>query len=327
MIRYFQSAYPSRLLVLLILAFLIWLPAFIKFDTGVTYWQINYSTYYFDFTPSGWLYYFLSFVLFIVSGLWLNKLGAHTALVSKNAYLTFFVFILFAGSSPVFMKMSPFWVAGFLFVLFLQRVFSLQNHPYPILTAFDAGLLLGFAVLLFPPLVFLFLFVWLAMMIYRIDLWRAYVVSFLGALFPYLVLLVIRFLLDQPLEPANDLLREFSLHLGYLELAQPVNIVAVSLLCVLLLLAAIQMVSSMGNKNISFRQHALVGLWALIFTTAIVLLFNKHQEVVVLLAFPASLILASFLDQIRRPKWINLLLWVIVVLIVVNLYYPLFYVA
>jgi len=327
MIRYFQSAYPSRLLALLVLAFLVWLPAFIKFDMGVTHWQINYSTYYFDFTPSAWLYYLLSFVLFIVSGLWLNKLGAYTALVSKNSYLTFLVFNLLAGSSPILMKMSPFWVVGFLFVLFLQRVFSLQNHPYPILIAFDAGLLLGFAVLLFPPLAFLFLFVWLAMMIYRIDLWRAYVVSFLGVLFPYLILLVIRFLLDQPLQPTNDLLREFSLHMGYMKLVQPVNIVTISLLCVLLLFAAIQMASSMGNKNISFRQHALVGLWALIFTTAIILFFNKHQEVAVLLAFPASLILASFLDQIRRPKWINLLLWVIVVLIVVNRYYPLFYVA
>ncbi len=327
MIRYFQSAYPSRLLVLLILALLIWLPAFIQFDMGVTHWQINYSTYYFDFTPSAWLYYLLSFVLFIVSGSWLNKLGTHTALVSKNSYLTFFVFILLAGSFPILMKMSPFWVVGFLFVLFMQRVFSLQNHPYPILTAFDAGLLLGFAALLFPPLAFLFLFIWLAMVVYRIDLWRAYVVSLLGVLFPYLVLLAIRFLLDQPLQPANDLLREFSLHLGYMELAPAVNIVVISLLCVLLLLAAIQMASSMGNKNISFRQHALVGLWAMIFTTAIVLLFNKHQEVAVLLAFPASLILASFLDQIRRPRWMNLLLWVIVALIVINQYYPLFYVA
>jgi hypothetical protein len=327
MIRYFQSAFPSRLLSLFLLALVLWLPVLLRYQTAMMHWHSQYADLFFHFIPPKWLYSVVGFLFFFISALWINKISISATLISKNSYLTTFVFLLLASLSPGLLEMSPYLAATFIFVFFIQRVYRLQNHAYPILMAFDAGLLLGLVVLIFPPMVFLFVFIWMALISYRIGVWRAYVVGFLGTITPWLILLAIRFLMGRPLQPLIDLLRDYSFQPVVLFSGSWLNMGVVALVGLLVLISVMHMMSSMGQRNIRFRQHALSTLWSFLFVLILILLFNKNRQVLVLLAVAASVIVAAFLDQLKQQKWMNRVMWIVLLLILANQYYPVFYAA
>jgi len=325
MIRYFQSAYPSRLLMLIVLALGLWFPAIFSSVSEPMVWQTPYADLYTHFVFPGWLGLVLGFLLFLIPALWMNKVGISTTLISKNTYLTALLFLIFAGQSPGLLTLNPFLVTAFLLILFLERVYRLQKHPHPIVIAFDAGLLLGIGVLLFPPLIILFVFIWLSLIAYRVGTWRAYLVSLLGTMTPYLIVLSLRFLMDRPLDPLRDIMGNFSFHPVVLFSGSWFNMAVVALLGILVVVAVFYMISTMGQKKIAFRQHALTTLWAFFLILMLILIFNKNRQVLLLMAGPASLLLAAFLDQLKHQKWMNRLLWLVLVLVLINQYYSLFY--
>jgi len=327
MIRFFQSAYPSRLLILFILALILWAPAFIQAFTSHSSWGIVFYDETIHFLPGGKFQELLAFILFFTSVFYINKVGSKTGFISKNSYLTAFFFILLMASFPQLMQMSPFLFGSLFFIIFLGRLFSLQNTDYPILGAFDAGLLLGLSALFFPATLFLFLLIWFALLAYRIGKWRAYAASFLGSILPSLFLFAIYFFLNIKINPLTDLMSDLSFHPGLLIVDSTFTLFIVGLLSLGLVISTIQMAYTQGNKNISVRQHALVSMGALLFVFSLLLFFSKYLEAAVMIIGPAALIFTAFFNQLKKHKWANRFLVILLILIIFNQYYPLFHVA
>ncbi len=327
MIRFFQSAYPSRLFVLFLLALVMWIPSLIYSSPVINYGGNNIYHNLIQFLPVFWERKLVAFILFFLSALVLNATGTKTGLTLKNSYLAAFIFILAASSAPFLTHATPFLLANLLFILFLKSVFKLQKTNEPVLAAFDAGLMLGIATLFFPPLLFLFVFIWFALIVYRISKWRPYVAALTGSLFPYFFLIVISFLLNNPTNLHNDFMSDISLHPGKMMFSSVNTAILVGLISIAVLFSALQMYSSMGNKNIRTRQHILVSLWLLFFVSLFLFFFNKYPETIVILTGPASLMLAAYLSQLHNYKWGNRIVGLFIVMIFVNQLYPLFNVA
>ncbi len=327
MIRFFQSAFPSRLLALFLLALALWFPSFFRIEPVHAYRGYNLYSDLIQLIPAIWEQKLIAFILFFVSALILNSIGTKTGLTLKNSHLAAFIFIVVAASTPFLTKMSPFLLANFVFILFLQSLFRLQNSGNPISGAFNAGLILGVSALIFPVLLFLFVFIWFALIVYRIGKWRPYAVGLLGTFFPYFILIAVFYLIDKPIHPFSNLFNDFSSHPGYLVFNSIYTDVVVGLLSFWVLLAAVQMASAISNRSIYVRQHILVNIWSLSFVVLILLFFNSYLETTVLLTGPASLMLAAFLSQLNSHKWANRILGLFIVLIFINQIFPLLYAA
>ncbi len=317
-IRFFKASYFSRLIALLLLIFVLWIPEPL-FLTSIT------STFYLPIAP--WLQQILTILLFFLTALFFNKTVAEKRLSERNSYLTAFFFILI-GSGTVFLtQLTPFLPATFFFAFFYQKVFNFQNSSKIITTSFDAGLLLGLASLFYPPVALMIIFVWVALLVYQIGQWRAYVSNFLGMLIPWFFLLSGYLWIRKLPEVQSDFIQYFHVSGFRNPFISNYDLALFLLVALTSLIATFYLVGKLSSFNISMRQHTLVGLWSLFFCSLIVFLFARHTQALMLTALPAALVISAFFSRIKKLKWANffVLLWML--FIFVNHFLPLFHAA
>lgn len=320
-IQFFKKSYLPQLLALVLLVIVLWLPEIFFFSQ-------NFSTTQTGFIPiNSWIRQPLAILLFIIISLIVNKLSTKHHLSLRNSYLTAFFFILI-GSATVFMtKMSTFLAATFFFALFYQKVFDLQNSTKVITTTFDAGLYLGLVSLFFPPAMLLLIFVWFALLIYQADQWRAYVTAIIGILLPWFFIFVGYFWFDKLPEALPEFLKYFHFREIWNPIHDKPDLAIFLMVALTTLIGVLSLLGGLSSYNISQRQHILVNLWGLLFSSLVVFLLAVPMQALYITAVPASLILGTFFSQMKRLKWANLfvLLWILSIFI--NQYLPLFYAA
>ncbi len=320
-IRFFKTSYFSRLLALILLILILWLPEITNFSSTISSEQANFLT------SNPWIQQLLSIVLFFLAALLINRVGTRHRLSNKNSYLTAFFFILIGSASGFLTQMSPFLLATFCFAFFYEKVFELQTSTKMITTSFDAGLFLGVTSLFFPPAILLVLFTWFALLVYQTDQWRTYVTVTLGALLPWIFVFFGYFWFNRLPEIQPDFLQYFHLRKILNPFTDNLDLAMFLLVMLTTLAGALFLLGRLSSFNISLRQQTSVSLWGLLFSLLIVFLFTVPIQALMFAALPASLVIGTFFSRLKRLKWANLfvLLWVLFIL--VNHFLPLFYAA
>jgi hypothetical protein len=316
-IRFFKTSFFSRLLTLALLILILWLP-----ETAIL---PNETHDILPFNP--WIQQLLALSVFFLIALFINEISTKYRLSDRNSYLTAFFFILVGSGTGFLTQPNLFLLASFFFVFFYRKVFAFQNSTKIITTAFDAGLLLGMVSLLYPPALFMLLFVWIAMLIYQIDQWRAYVTIVLGLLLPWFFVFSGYFWFNKIPEVLSGFLQYFH----FREIGNPfsgnTDLIMFLLVALITLAGVLSLLGRQASFNISQRQHMSVSLWGLLFTVLVVFLFAAPVQALAITALPASLIIGIFFSQMKRLKWANLfvLLWILFVF--TSHLLPLFYAA
>ncbi len=319
-IRFFKTSYFSRLLVLVLLILVFWLPKMFNHSGNI----ILINTSYVTFNP--WLQ-LLAIILFFFIMLFTNEIGTKHRLSDRYSFLTAFFFILTGSASGFLTQLSPFLLATFFITLLYQKIFDFQNSTKIIITAFDAGLFLGLASLFFPPAILLVLFVWFALLIYQSDEWRAYVTTILGVLLPWFFVFSGYFWFNNLSEALPAFLQYFHLREISNPFAGNMDMAMFLLVTLTTITAAFSLLGRLSSLNISLRQHTLVSLWGLLFISLMVLLFAVPTQALIITAMPAALILGSFFSRIKKLKWANLIVLLWLLFIFINHLLPLFHVA
>jgi len=320
-IRFFKASYFSRLLVLILLILILWLPEMIILTGNVSSGQTSFLTL------NPWIQQLLSIILFFLTALLINQVATKHRLTDRNSYLTAFFFILIGSTSGFLTQMSPFLLATFFFAFFYQNIFDFQNSTKLITTSFNAGLFLGLASLFFPPAVLLVLFAWFALLVYQADQWRAYVTIVLGILLPWFVVFSGYFWFNKLPEVVPGFLQYFHLREIWNPFTGSLDLMVFLLVTLTILIAAFTILGKLSSFNISLRQHASVSLWGLLFSLLIVFLFAAPIQVLMLYALPTSLIVGTFFSRMKRLKWANLFVLLWILFIFINHLLPLFYAA
>ena len=316
-IRFFKSSYFSRLLTLIVLILVLWLPGpAVAPVSNTNFPGINL-----------WLQQLLAIIIFFLTVFLVNEVVTKHRLSDKNSYLTAFFFILIGSGSGFLTRPTPFLLAAFFFALFYRKLFDFQNSTKIIATAFDAGLFLGIASLFFPPLVLVIPLIWIALLIYQADQWRPYITAVLGLLSPWFFVFSGNFWFNRLPEMLPGFLHYFHFRTVWLPFANNPDLIMFLLVALTTFIGAFSLIGRLSSLNISLRQHALVSLWGLLFCSLVVMFFDAPIEALMLTALPASLIVGIFFAQIKKLKWANLfvLLWILFVFI--NHLLPLLYVA
>jgi len=318
-IRFFKSSYFSRLLVLLLLILVLWLPEIILLPGNASAEQAGFLS------PAPWIQQLLSIILFFLTALLINEVATKYRITDRNSYLTAFFFILTGSASGFLTRMSPFLLATFFFAFFYKKIFDFQNSTKLITSSFDAGLFLGVVSLFFPPAILLVLFAWFALLVYQSDQWRAYVTVVFGTLLPWFFVFSGYFWFNKLPEVLPGFLQYFHFREIWNPFAGNFDLVIFLLVSLTTLAGGLSLLSSLTSFNISLRQHVTVSLWGLFFTLLIVFLFATPVQALMLTALPASFVIGIFFSRMKRLKWANLfvLLWILIVFI--NHFLPLFH--
>ena len=320
-IRFFKKSYFSRILVLFLLILLFWLPETVLLSQKTYPAQIAFI----HLNP--WLMQLLAVFLFFFITLLVNRISTEHRLTKINSYITAFFFVLVGSASGLLTRPGPYLASAFFLVLFYQKVFRFQNNTKIIPATFDAGILLGIVSLFYPPMVIMVVFVWIALIIYQTDQWRAYFTTVLGTLVPWFFIFLGYFWFDKLPELFSWILPYFRFRAIWMPFTNTLNLIMFLVIATITMVSTLSLLGSMSSLNIRLNKHAHISLWAFLLSILIIFLTAAPVQFLMLAALPASLVIGTFFSQIKKLRWANLFVWLWLLFILVNHYLPLLYAA
>lgn len=324
-IKYFNSEYLSRYLVLLLFAACCWFPSFLMPGRWAFGLQPLYQLYFWLIPDYFYLQHSIAFVVTLVTALMANNLLKAFGFSGKITTLGIFVTLLLQCNIPMQVGMTPFLWINVLFIFLFGSLYSLPSNSNNITTSINAGLLIGTASLLFSPLLFLLPLIWYALMTHRSASWRNFTASIVGFILPVLFTIT-WYYWSGSLEVAyGQWLSGLHAELHFKLDEDPLEIVIVAAIIILVAVSALNTFAHLNEKNINLRHNLSLSLFALVNLSVILLFYHQNLSAGMLLIIPSSVIISQFLLSLRQLKWYNISLIALSFLIVINHYIKLLY--
>jgi len=320
MLKFFGTGHISRYLAILLLLVLFWIPAIVN---PAAYNSASEPIFEFLSNQLGVNIYFpiiLALLIIIFSALLVNQLATDFEFSARFSSLGLFFFVLLCSSIPLFFSFNPVILANVFVLFLLKNVFKLPSTTAPIPVAFNSGLLIGIASLFFPPLVILLFFLWGAIFIHRLTDWRNFVASLIGIVMPYLFLFTWYFWTGSVIENSVSLFEKY-FFIPYIKLASfSLNYIIIIFLFLIIIVSALNTLSHLREKNINLRRNLMISVLYLSFTILLSWYYYKIMETMLLAAVPAALLLTNSTFQSKRLKFLNFVIYLLLGLIIINLY-------
>lgn len=197
-IRFFKSNNASALILLPLFALAIWAFGFISpAIVPVNHTMPLYELVGELFSNAPWLGTFIAFILVVGEAFLLNYIVNENEVVSKQSYLPALFYILFISNNNDMLLLSPPLFAN-LFILFAtHKLLTSYRKDNAFSQAFDAGFLISIASLFYFPCVVFLPLLGVGLILMRPFNWREWLISFIGALIPYIFVITIYFWKDK----------------------------------------------------------------------------------------------------------------------------------
>ncbi len=322
MISYFNSAYPVRYLVALLLAFILWLPS-LTFSTYVPVQESLFSHLELAGFIRTYSRFFVwgSFVLTYISAVAINQILRANDLVNINNTRGLALFIVFASAIPLFTSVNVITFANLFLILVIQGILRLSQVENPVNVIFNTSFFAGIASLFFSPLLFLVMIIWMALIMNRhVDI-RNFIISLAGLLLPYLFLFTWFFWNGTLTEHWHETIRQLaevglSNTMGNLGVF---DMIALILSLLILIFAVLKAIGRFGEVSIYARRNILITLYYLMLTFLITLFYSETVLPLLILVPPAAMLVAAT-AYAKKNKWWNILFTLYVLLILINQY-------
>jgi hypothetical protein len=321
MISYFNSGHPVRYLVVLFISAVLWLPSLLNavyvahpdniLQGEMSDLALNYTRYII------WFLFLITFMLGVV----LNQILKEYDLVNVNNTTGLALFVLFASAIPVFTSVNIFIIVNIFLMMFLQSVMKLSLVEEPVKEIFNASFYLGLASLFYPPLLFLFIIIWLAILMNRhMDL-RNFLIVPAGIILPFLFMFTWYFWNDTLGWQWQELIRQLTeiQKFNLFNSLTGFDFVIIVFLMAVLVFSILKTVFGMGEASITTRRNINLTLYLLTGMTVIIILYASNPLMLLILAPPSVIVIAHALYAVKN-KWMNLLFLLLFLIIVIHQY-------
>jgi len=329
MLKYFNSGYFSRTTILLFLAVLMWLPAFLLPAKTIVpqYPAPLYQLFLFITGDNTYFQLAIAFAFTITGALLINQIATEFGISEKISQLATLVYILFSAAMASFTAMSPFVIINFLMLFFLGSLFKIAEAKETIPLAFNAALVLGIASLFYLPALLFILLLWVSFMIFRVSQWRNFAVSIIGLLVPFLFVFTWYYWNDQSGEFRLLFLSSFQLSIADMVNYSISDSTMGIVLLILIVLSLVKTSNSLMEKTISIRQILNASMYYLLLAFVLGLLFTGSNGNSLIMVVPATLLMVNVLSDNKNNKWYARGLNMFLILALINQYIRLFYAA
>lgn len=268
------------------------------------------------------LYSILKLILIVLSGLILNAYITNNDLTSKISMLgnMFFVVLSFGLSSYV--CSLNMLIVNLLLIFAFGQLMNIPKVEFTITPLYNASLITGFAAMFYLPILTFLPFFWLSLLSYRIGKWRDFVVATIGMVLPLFLIFNWYFFYDIHPELIQSIKNTFVIDIKFQAL-DALDLILFILWSGFILSILFQQINKLFERNIIQRQRLTVVEIYFLFSLIQFILFSDNWSELILIIVPSSIILAAEMNNIRKIKWYDWYLSVIVILTIVNRIMPL----
>lgn len=320
MVRFFQSAYLTRYLVIFFLTAIFWIPTFIVKTTFPGESLPTFEAFSWLLGNNFYISTSLAFLITLTSALAFNQLCSEFGISDRVSTLGGFLFILLASSNTAFTSMLPFIPATFILLLLLRHLYAIPHSNSPIPLAYNSGFLVGLAALFYTQIAILILVVWIALYIHRAESWRSYIVSAIGLASPFLFAFVWYFWTDQLNDYVNLWVNLFKvgdlaqfIKMSYLNMASAI------IIFFFVLYAMLKVLASLREKSINLRRNLMISFYFFVIVVIMVLL-SGQPEGMYLFVLPSAILLVQTLNKPPKERLVNMVLILLVFLLMATQY-------
>lgn len=209
-IQLFRGTYFTQYLGLILFALALWFDVLIfpeltlNYEPGFMQRWLNDFCQVFPLIST-----IFSFLLLVLQAFLLNQVLEYHRITERNQLVVAAIYLLLMSSAGILVRPNQMLILNFLLIVLLNILFKLFDKPEAYSLAFDAGLVAGVASLIYSPMVYLLIFIWGSFVIYQIFTWREWVISFIGMLMPYVIVVNWFFVKGQLNEVVNDFYKQF----------------------------------------------------------------------------------------------------------------------
>ena len=242
-------------------------------------------------------------VLSLLMAMGFNNLISEKGVLKYNTVLPASVLIIFVS----IFSFSPVWLAVFFLLFFLNKLLEIYQKERPYAVLFDAAFLLGVSVLIYPPTIFFFPLIYIAILTYSAVGWRNYIIPVLGFISPLLMMACYLIFIDKLPLYKEHYLCMLSLILPNIDISLSQSIFFI-LLSILLFSAFKELAQWFTLKSLRSRKAFIVFVAYLSFGLfGFFTLAADGLQHLLVLAFPISALVGNYLLFARKCWWYEVL--------------------
>ena len=268
---------------------------------------------------------FISFVtLVIVEGLLLQLIASAYNLVSRNNYIVLLIWLLLVFTSPTLASINPVLISTVIITWALFQLLAITEKANPLPNLFSVGFIFSFASLIYGNLIWFVLFLITALLILSLFKGRTILVSLISFSLPYIYFFAYSFVMDQDVLVGNLFHFNFN-DWGFSQNGLPLWIsITVSILFIGLSIISVSSVLLHLKSQLIQKRSVVKVLFAWLLASILLQFLSgtwwfTHP---ILIFVPITLFISIFLDGQKKTIYYDILIWGLIVLEIVQLYYP-----
>jgi len=299
-LRFFRSYNSVVLVVILLIGILTWLHIFVETELVSSG---KYGTFIFN----GWLAnapVWFGFILSLLTAILLVFANARLHLIEKISYLPALCYVLLIGGIPEIHLFNPVLIATILLVtgfIILAGAFESERLSYHF---FAAPVFISTAAFFYSYMYVYMLVVWFAIALWRPGYWREWVFSVLGFALPMFFAFSWFFLVEDDVSRMGIFFNEmFTIQ----RIVPSLSISTIIFFVVGIVVGAVafgHLLRYIGSKKVITRTRYYILILIGIITIGMAIVTPEMIPMAwYLLAFPMSLMVASYLATIKSARW------------------------
>lgn len=284
--KFVKSGIIIQLIVFLTIAIVLWFPAFISPQAPVkTQFDGPLYTFFYDLLKDYVLISVITaFVFVVISSLLTFYIFNSFFLFGRENLFPAILTVLFFSWNVDYLTLHSVLFAYPFLLWIMFNVFRLYNASQVAAKIFGISFWLGITALIYIPLVYIVLFVWIILLIFRYSEWRFYVVALLSFVLPFVYYVFGLFWNNNILWGYNDFIHHvFKLNFekNILPVNHTVYLVGYGIISLISLFAALVL---MREKHISDKKRSLAVIYFL-FTALLCIVLTGFSIQIVTMSF------------------------------------------
>lgn len=265
------------------------------------------------FSLPSWVLKITVFILLTSQALYLNYILNKHEIFFKQSWLPALFYLIFSTQFPMLVQFTPLVVLNSIFIIIIDKIFSLYKNQKTIGITFDTALLMSLVALIYAPAIFMILLFFIGIAILKPISWRDFSIGLIGLIVPLSIIITIYFLCDN--------LEGFILHyksgiasgIRWDNYIQP-SVFLSSIIIGIVFLISLLKLRKYYLKNVTksrLCQQILV-IFFFIGVSTIPFAVQKGLQNYIILLIPLSSIIAYFFLDGKKIIYQELILWILI---------------
>jgi len=242
------------------------------------------------------------FILVLAETYFIASMFSRHELVLKNSSLSALIFIVLMSFLPPHLTLTPLNISVGFIILILYQILIYYNKPEHLDRVFIAGFFTSMASFFYLPIIIWFAFVIISLLVCRAGSWRAWIVTIIGFVTPFIYLAVWSYWRNEFIETAEQYVTFFSRIVLF---PNPFNTDFYILGGYTLLVAVwgILFYRKGTDKVVEIRAKSNVLLWTLFFVITSFLFSRSMAVYHIALAIPAlTMVITRTLTGLKKTR-------------------------